>query len=33
MMSPGERWMYRVIGLALITLFVVLAIGHIPSGG
>jgi len=33
MMSTGERWMYRVIGLTLIGLFVVMAIGHIPSGG
>jgi hypothetical protein len=32
-MSAGERWMLRLVGLSLILLAIVLAIGHVPSGG
>jgi hypothetical protein len=32
-MSAGERWMLRIVGLSLILLWIVLAIGHMPRGG
>jgi hypothetical protein len=32
-MSTGEKWMYRVIAVAFFALFIVMAIGHRPSGG
>jgi hypothetical protein len=33
MMSTGERWMYRVIALAFFVLFVLMMVGHRPTGG
>jgi hypothetical protein len=32
-MSNAERWMLRLVGLAILALFIVLALGHRPSGG
>lgn len=32
-MSGAEKWLIRCVWLSLLALVIVLAIGHIPSGG
>ena len=32
MMDPTERWMLRVVFLALLMLFVLLVVAHVPMG-